>query len=192
MGKSQSILGVELSEEDERLLLPSIKAWKNSIESRDTARLDFQSKMSVLSAGSIAVLASGAVAIANSAALQRKLPAHLAAYVIIASSCLWVSLVCSTVHNYLEIALLERESRSRLDQALLAFADLGWKRAGLSNEERRNKMADLPLTKESEKRAGASSLMARIQPYLTLGSVVFFCVGYLPVLVFICMAVLTV
>lgn len=188
MDESQDIFGAELSEDDQRLIVPTLQEWKASTDKRDAARLDFQNKLAVLCAGSIAVLASGVVAIANSTTLRPKLPSHFAVYVIVAAASLWLSLVCCTVHNYLETALLERESRSKLDDALLAVADLGWKRRGLPKEDRRQFISALPLAKERDQRAQRSLQMEQMQPYLTLAGVLLFCFGYLAVIVFICVA----
>jgi hypothetical protein len=107
---------------------------------------------------------AGAVAIANSAALQRKVPYHFAFYVIIAAGCLWLSLVCCTVHNYFDIALMERESQTKLEEAVLAFADLGWRHQGLAKDERQQKIAGLQLSKDGKRRATGSFRLARAQP----------------------------
>jgi hypothetical protein len=183
-----SFLQMEIDDDEKLLLLPSLKTWKESMEKRNSARLDFQSKMAVLCAGSIAVLASGALAVVNSSALQHRLPAHFAVYVIVAASSLWLSLVCCTLHNYFEIALLEHNSESQMEEALLAIADISWKRKGLSEEDRKRAIAGLPMTKDAKKRAHRGTIMARVQPHLTLAGVALFSIGYLAVIVFICIA----
>ena len=191
MSEPQSILEIGLSDDEKDLLSPTFKAWAESAKTRDASRLDFQNKMAVLCAGSIAVLVSGVVTVASSSALQHRLPAHFAAYVIFAASALWLSLVCCTMHNYFEIARLERDSKSKMEDSLLAIADVLWTRRGLSKEDRRQKIAALPMSKDKEKRAQRALRVAEIQPFLTLAGVVLFCLGYLAVIVFIVIAALS-
>jgi len=188
MDDPQSFLQIEISDDEKLQLLPSLKTWKEGMEKRDSARSDFQSKMAVLCSGSIAVLASGALAVVNSTALQHRLPAHFAIYVIVAASCLWLSLVCCTLHNYFEIALLQHNSESQMEESLLAIAGVSWKRKGLSEEDRKRAIAGLPLTMKAKKRTRRGAIMARIQPHLTLAGVALFCIGYLAVVVFVCIA----
>lgn len=188
MDDPQSFLQIEISDDEKRQLLPSLKTWKEGMEKRDSARSDFQSKMAVLCSGSIAVLASGALAVVNSTALQHRLPAHFAIYVIVAASCLWLSLVCCTLHNYFEIALLQHNSESQMEESLLAIAGVSWKRKGLSEKDRKGAIAGLPLTMKAKKRTRRGAIMARSQPHLALAGVALFCIGYLAVVVFVCIA----
>ena len=188
MAEPHRFFEMEISDDEKRQLLPTLKNWKESTDKKDAARLDFHNKMAVLCAGSIAVLASGAVAVVNSTALQHRLPAHFSVYVIFAASCLWMSLVCCTAHNYFGIALLEHDSESKIEEAVLAVAGTIWKRKGLIEEDWKRAIASLPLTKDAEKRTHRGIIMARIQPHLTLAGVALFCIGYLSVIVFICIA----
>jgi hypothetical protein len=188
MNEQHGFSEMQIGEDDQSQLLPVAKTYKESVDKRDAARLGFQNKMAVLCAGSIAVLASGALAVVNSAALQHRLPAHFAVYVIFAASCLWLSLVCCTAHNYLGIALLEHDSESKMEETLLTIAGIAWKRKGLTEENRRQAIANLPLTKNAKKRTRRGIIVARIQPHLTLAGVALFCIGYLAVIVFICIA----
>jgi hypothetical protein len=93
------------------------------------------------------------------------------------------------MHNYFEIALLEHNSESQMEEVLLTIAGIIWKRKGLPEEDRKREIAGLPMTKDAKKRTRRGAIMARIQPHLTLAGVALFCFGYLAVVVFICIAV---
>jgi hypothetical protein len=186
MTKLHELLNMEISEDEERQLSPKANAYVESAGKRDVARIDFNSKMAVLCAGSIAVLASGVVAVVNSTTLQPLLPTNFVVYVIFASSCLWLSLVCCTIHNYFEIALLEHDSESKNEDTILAIADIYMKQKGFTEEDRKKEIARSPIKKDAGKRTHRGIIMRRIQRHLTLAGVVLFCIGYLAVVVFIC------
>jgi len=188
MAEPHRFIDMEISEDEERQFSPIAKTYVESVAKRDAARIDFLNKMAVLCAGSIAVLASGAMAVVNSTTLQHRLPVHFSAYVIFAAISLWVSLVCCTAHNYFGIALLELDSESKMDETLLAIIEIVWKRKGINVEDRKREIGSLPLTKNAKKKTRRSIIIARIQPHLTLAGVALFCIGYLAVIVFICIA----
>jgi len=127
--------------------------------------------------------------VVNSTALQHRLPAHFAVYVIVAATCLWLSLVCCTVHNYFAIALLAHNSESKMEESLRAIAGIIWKQKGLPEGDGKRAIAGLSNTKNAKRRTQRGAIMTRIQPWLVLAGVALFCIGYLAVVVFICIAV---
>jgi hypothetical protein len=178
-----------VADEDSRKLRQSVEDWQESTQKMDAARLDFQSKMAVLCAGSIAALVSGAVALATSTSFQNRLPAHFVVYVATAAGTLWLSLLCCTLHNFIEAKKLEGDNQIRMNEALLAFVQKILKQRGKSDLEVAKEMENQKLSKDSEKRAERFVRMTSLQSKLVLANVVLFCVGYLIVIVFVVFAV---
>jgi hypothetical protein len=178
-----------VADDDNRKLRQSMEDWQESTQKTDAARLDFQSKMAVLCAGSIAALVSGAVALATSTSLQNRLPVHFAIYVAVAAGALWFSLLCCTLHNLIETKKLERDSKIKMVEALLAVMHNVLKQRGKSALEAAKEMEDHELSRGNEKGAERIVQMSIWQSRLALANVVLFSVGYLIVIIFVVLAI---
>src|SRR6266404_3703690 len=110
---------VKLSPEIVERINKGIEAHKRVQAQSTGASVSFHEKLAVLTAGSIALAVSGSGALYQKPLADIALTHRLFYSLTISVACLWLSLVASLIHNFLESYALHLDSRVGFNESSL-------------------------------------------------------------------------
>lgn len=175
---------------------PDVERFKRLLElhAREQQRsvqtsVSFHEKLAVLAAGSLALAVSGAVEFHKSPPTNASAARWLCIALTIAAVSLWLSLVASVVHNYVETRSLHEGAYAAFMQASAEMFSLAAEVEDRQGDHdlatKRKAYAQNTLSERQDVAARRSLALRQWEKRLSACAVSLFVFGYLPVVVYV-------